>query len=114
MSPERNQFLDDLIVTLIENFRTLTWFRTEDYDCPDDGPITATIVDDEGTRHAITRDAMSRGIDVIRRTRLAPGSTDPDHAELVNADTVQLLYVSLHHRRGCSWERVTATAERWM
>jgi hypothetical protein len=37
MSPERNQFLDDLIVTLIENFRTLTWFRTEDYDCPTKG-----------------------------------------------------------------------------
>jgi len=28
---------------------------------------------------------MSRGIDVIRRTRLASGPTDPDHSELVNA-----------------------------
>jgi hypothetical protein len=86
-------------VTLIENFRTLVWFRTEEYDCPDDGPVTATILDDEGARHAITRDTMSRGIDVIRRARLASGSTDPDHADLVNADTEQLLYVSPHHRR---------------
>jgi hypothetical protein len=99
MSAEHAAFLDDLIVTLIENFRTLTWFRTEGYDCPDDGPVTATIVDDEGTRHAITRDTMSRGIDVIRRARLAPGSTDPDSAELVNADTGQPLYVSPHNRR---------------
>jgi hypothetical protein len=36
---------------------------------------------------------------VIRRARLAPGSSDPDSAELVNADTGQLLYVSPHHRR---------------
>jgi hypothetical protein len=99
MSPEREQFLDDLVVTLIENFRTLTWFRTDDYDCPEDGPVTATIVDDEGKRHAITRDTMSRGIDVIRRARLASGSTDPDHADLVNADTGQPLYVSQHNRR---------------
>jgi hypothetical protein len=99
MSAERAAFLDDLIVTLIENFRTLTWFRTEEYDCPDDGPVTATIVDDEGTRHAITRDTMSRGIDVIRRARFAPGSTDPDRARPVNADTRQPLYVSPHHRR---------------
>jgi hypothetical protein len=83
MSAERAAFLDDPIVTLIENFRTLTWFRTEEYDCPHDGPVTPTIVDDEGTRHAITRDAMSRGIDMNRRTRLAPGSTDPYRAQLV-------------------------------
>jgi hypothetical protein len=69
MSAERATFLDDLIVTLIENFHTLTWFHTEEYDCPDDGPVTA------------------------------PGSTDPDRAQLVNADTGQLLYVSPHHRR---------------
>jgi hypothetical protein len=99
MSAERAAFLDDLIVTLIENFGTLTWFRTDDYDCPDDGPVTATILDDEGARHAITRDTMSRGIDVIRRARLASSSTDPDHADLVNADTGQPLYVSPHHRR---------------
>jgi hypothetical protein len=98
MSPEREQFLDDLVVTLIENFGTLTWFRTDDYDCPEDGPVTATILDEEGERHAITRDTMSRGIDVIRRARLASGSIDPDRAQLVNADTGQLLYVSPHHR----------------
>ena len=92
--PEREQFLDDLIVTLIENFHTLTWFRTHDYVCPEDGPVTATIVDDEGKRHAITRDTMRRGIDVIRTAGL-----DSDGAELVNADTGQRLYVSRHHRR---------------
>jgi len=72
MSHESVTFMDDLIETLIENFGTLTWFRTQDYDCPDDGPVTATVVDDEGTRHAITRDTISRGIDVIRRAQLAP------------------------------------------
>jgi hypothetical protein len=99
MSPERERFLDDLVVTLIENFGTLSWFRTEEYDCPDDGPVTATIVDDEGKRHDITRDTMSRGIEVIHRARLVPGSTDPDGAELVNADTGQRLYVSQPNRR---------------
>jgi hypothetical protein len=58
------------VVTLIENFGALSWFRTEEYGCPDDGPVTATIVDHDGSRHAITRDIMSRGIDVIRRARL--------------------------------------------
>jgi hypothetical protein len=48
MSLSGEQFLDDLVVTLIENFGTLTWFRTDDYDCPEDGPVTATIVDDDG------------------------------------------------------------------
>ena len=105
MSAERVAFLDDLIVTQIENFRTLTWFRTEEYDCLEDEPVTATIVDDEGARRAITRDTMRRGIDVIRRAGLASGSTDPDHTDLVNADTGQPLYVSLHNRR-----RVTAAA----
>jgi hypothetical protein len=100
MSAESVTLMDDLIVTLIENIRTLTWFRTEEYDCLDDLPVVATIVDDKGTRHAITRDTMSRGIDVIRRARLASGSTDPDSAELVNGDTGQPLYMSLHHRRG--------------
>ena len=74
MSPERATFLDDLIVTLIENFRTLTWFRTADYDCPEDGPVTATIVDDEGRQHKITRDTMSWGIDVIRRATATAGT----------------------------------------
>jgi hypothetical protein len=99
MSAERAAFLDDLIVTLIENFGTLTWFRTDDYDCPEDGPVAAIILDDDGARHAITRDTMSQGIDVIRRARLASASTDPDHADLVNADTGQPLYVSPHNRR---------------
>jgi hypothetical protein len=62
MSPEREQFLDNRIVTLIENFGTLSWFRTDDYDCPEDRPVTATIVDDDGTHHEITRDTMNRGI----------------------------------------------------
>jgi hypothetical protein len=95
MSPERATFLDDLIVTLIENFRTLTWFRTEEYDCPDDGPVTATIVDDDGNRHQISRDTMSRGIAVIR----AAIPTDPDNPTLVNADTGQPLHMSARNRR---------------
>jgi hypothetical protein len=99
MSAERTAFLDDLIVTPIENFGTLTWFRTQEYGCPDDGPDTATIGDDGGNRHEISRDTANREIDVIRRARLAPASTDPDRAEVVNADTGQPLYVSLHHRR---------------
>jgi hypothetical protein len=99
MSPEPERFLDDLIVTLIENFGALCWFGTDDYDCPEDGPVTATIVDDEGKRHEITRDTMSRGIQVIRRARLAPGSTDHDRSQVVNADTGQRLYMSPGHQQ---------------
>src|SRR5262249_3499935 len=92
---ERAIFLDDLIVTLIENFRTLTWFRTEAYDCPDDGPVTATIVDDGGTRHSMTRDTMSRGIDVIRRARLAP-ARDLDGGDLHRTDGSDIAECALY------------------
>lgn len=111
MSPEREQFLDELVVTLIENFGMLSWFRTEKYDCPDDGPVTATIVDDEGTRHDITRDTMSRGIDVIRRARLDRPPTTPSWSTPTPGN-------GCTYRRptggGCSRPHATATAGTWM
>lgn len=93
-SPTRAQFLDDLIVTLIENFGQLPWFTTDDYHCPDDGPNSAVITDESGKTHPINRDVIAGGLATIRSSRLSDG---PDPTTL-HPDTGQPIGISPHHR----------------
>lgn len=100
-SPERVQFLDDLMVTAIENFG-YGWFYVQEY--AGEGETLYAVIEpheEPGTTHRVDLDTFAKGLGLIKRSVQQPlieEGRDPVDV-LWNADTGQRLYMGQELRR---------------
>jgi hypothetical protein len=92
-SAARTEFLNDLLVTAIENYG-YGWFEVDEYPNVDNAADAYAVIreEDTNTKFRVTLDTMAHGLSVIRHARVGPAVDHEGNPVRCNVDTGYRLY----------------------
>ena len=95
-SPQRIEFLTDVLITAVEHCG-YGWFAVKEYTCDGEDPyaLIEELYEERPTKYRLDMNVVARGISVIRQAVLKTPTNRPDEGLVLhNARTGQRLFMS--------------------